>query len=90
MYTLYTCHLCLFYVAFTCAVLYGFLTNTKVWSSKLIKLISRYGCHGELYLLLGLLVHIGVILTEEISVSFLAEGFLVVILTREGPGVVLT
>ena len=25
-YTLYTCHLCLFYVAFTCAVLYALYT----------------------------------------------------------------
>ena len=61
------------------------MTNTKVWSSKLIKLLSRYGCHGELYQLLGLLVHVGVILTEEISVAVLAGGVLVVVLTGGGP-----
>ena len=36
-----------------------------------------------------LLVHVCVILAEEISVTALAEGVLVVVLTGYGPGVVL-
>ena len=50
----------------------------------------HFGCHDELYLLLGLLVHVCVVLTVEISVAVLVGGVLVVVLTGGGPRVVFT